>query len=508
MLPVTIRFVLTYPDGRTKTAEGTGDAFGSFVGAERWPLDVTGVYRYRLDGRVERPPGGMPGLPTRAGSSTSSERRVPSGTAGCASRARRSATFSADDRRPDHGQQDRRTVRYAVIMPGAVIDQGELAVAGGRFRTGSTRSPSTRECRLYDVVNNRDRQAPDRPARPRHVLLEEETPAGTPFFDFARVILRGTTALQPRTGIPVAASAAAGPAGAPVGSSAAADIALAATSPGEIRTWDRTVDAMLLTGELRVVKREADTLLQDVLHERLQQYHAGVAVLGGELRRQLLRGATVSIFGTVQPGITLDTTPAFTADDARAVIEHRCGGVLAEGATPSLVVLPVDTGHALAWLAEVSTVAGREICAVDASDGELLGRGPAGHDGELAGFAAADRRREVAAVVAFYANAFRMTRIAVGSRLPESGAPLPVIAHVMAHDLLAAAPLVSRDESAALEEAYARIVAIGVTGGELAGLDERERDEIQKILLPRVRLPASVRRRRGGRADGHHAIRA
>ena len=48
ILPVSIDFELTYPDGRRQTANGTGDRFGSFAGPTAWPLDVPGVYRYRL----------------------------------------------------------------------------------------------------------------------------------------------------------------------------------------------------------------------------------------------------------------------------------------------------------------------------------------------------------------------------------------------------------------------------------------------------------------------------
>ena len=49
-LPAAIVFRLTYPDGRIKIAEGMADAFGSFAGAERWTLDIPGVYRYWIEG--------------------------------------------------------------------------------------------------------------------------------------------------------------------------------------------------------------------------------------------------------------------------------------------------------------------------------------------------------------------------------------------------------------------------------------------------------------------------
>jgi hypothetical protein len=49
ILPATITYVLTYPDGRTVMARGEGDRFGSFVGKDKWILDIPGVYHFNLE---------------------------------------------------------------------------------------------------------------------------------------------------------------------------------------------------------------------------------------------------------------------------------------------------------------------------------------------------------------------------------------------------------------------------------------------------------------------------
>jgi hypothetical protein len=165
------------------------------------------------------------------------------------------------------------------------------------------------------------------------------------------------------------------------------------------------------------------------------------------------------------------------------MMEHRAGGVLAPGTVPSLGILPVDAGYALAWLAEVTTASGREVCALDARDGELLMRSPAGHEQELAGFVPADTRGEIAAVTSFYANTFGARHIVVGDYVHNSGAPLRVVAHVMTHDAVGGpASLVNRGEADALGEAYANLVEAGVIGADIAGLREPDCLEIQKVF--------------------------
>jgi hypothetical protein len=210
LLPASIDFVLTYPDGRQQTASGVGDKFGSFAGPSAWPLDVPGVYRYQL-----------------------------------------------------------------------------RATWNGR------------------VVH-------------LNFFSEEKGAGGASFFDFARVILRGTTLLSARATIPAAAMTA--PAVVP-----AVNPAVNATDLPALRAWDTTLDRLLRAGDLIRVSRDDDTLLPGRTHERLRQFYQGVPVFGADVTRQLERGVTVSIFGVLRFDIDLDPMPAIDADDARAVVERRTG---------------------------------------------------------------------------------------------------------------------------------------------------------------------------------------
>jgi len=47
ILPVTVNFTLSYPDGRQVSTSGTGDSTGSFAGT-KWTLDIPGIYHYYL----------------------------------------------------------------------------------------------------------------------------------------------------------------------------------------------------------------------------------------------------------------------------------------------------------------------------------------------------------------------------------------------------------------------------------------------------------------------------
>jgi hypothetical protein len=198
ILPVKVRFVLTYPDGRTTTAEGTGDRFGSFVGAERWPLDVTGAYRYTLAAEWEGHAGGMPGLPETGGEFYVFRKDRPSGAAGLQVVLPKPAVVSPTTGIRIDGTSTAASVRYAVIMPGAVIAVGELPVSSGRFTWRFDPLAVNDAVPLYDVVNNRTGKPEI--GRLVHVTFfsEEKAPDGASFHDFARVILRGGTAVTAR----------------------------------------------------------------------------------------------------------------------------------------------------------------------------------------------------------------------------------------------------------------------------------------------------------------------
>ena len=116
------------------------------------------------------------------------------------------------------------------------------------------------------------------------------------------------------------------------------------TDVDELRQWDATLDAMTRTGELVVVSRQADRSLPGRTHEYLAQFFEGVRVHGGGISRQLDRGATVSLFGTLYTDIDVETTPALTVAEAASSLVQRTGAAPVGRLSPDPVVLPLVGG--------------------------------------------------------------------------------------------------------------------------------------------------------------------
>ena len=113
-----------------------------------------------------------------------------------------------------------------------------------------------------------------------------------------------------------------------------------AASVDELRQWDVAVDGMTRTGELVVVSRQTDRSLLGRTHEYLAQFFEGVAVHGGGVSRQLDRGVTVSLFGTLYTDIDVETAPALTAGEAASRLVGPKGAALVDRLMPEPVILP------------------------------------------------------------------------------------------------------------------------------------------------------------------------
>ncbi len=195
ILPASVHFVLMYPDGRQQVADGTGDRFGSFAGAAAWPLDVAGVYRYQVTARWNGFEARMPGLPVTGGEFyVYSIGRVP-GNTGLKLDALKQTTFSAAGTLTLTGSSTAMSVRYAVITPGAVLAQGQIPVVGGKFRYVFDPRAANGAAPIYDIANITTGQP--QIGRVVHITFfsEEKRQDGRSCFDFARVIIRGTTAI-------------------------------------------------------------------------------------------------------------------------------------------------------------------------------------------------------------------------------------------------------------------------------------------------------------------------
>lgn len=198
IVPATVRFTLDFPDGRQKIAEGVGDRFGSFVGAEKWTLDVPGVYRYRLEASWDGHAGGMPGLPTGGGEFYVFNKERPAGEAGLRIYLPNQSAFSPTQGLTIEGNSSASSVHLAAITPGAVIEVADLPVSNGRFVYRFDPVAVHEKVPIYDIVSITTGQP--QIGRVVHLTFfsKERAGDGTPFWDFARVILRGTTAISTR----------------------------------------------------------------------------------------------------------------------------------------------------------------------------------------------------------------------------------------------------------------------------------------------------------------------
>jgi Zn-dependent metalloprotease len=386
MVPASIEFTLTYPDGRRETATGVGDAFGSFAGPAAWPLDVPGIYRYQVRGRWSGFEARMPGLPEAGGHFFVYSKTKPAGAAGLRIDGASQRTFAAATGTTISGTSSAATVHYTLITPGAVIEQGEIPVKGGRFSYAFSPAAVNAKVRIYDIRSVTTGQP--QLGRVLHLTFfaEEKAGAGS-FFDVARVILRGATAISARGAIPVSAavssampSGAASPSGVEVGSAATATttrvrLAAGGADPDFLRAWDEELRALERDGGLRLLSTQPDTLVAGRVHERLQQHYGGVPVYGGDVARQTANGETVSLFGVLHRVQGLNTVPVIGERAAGAAIERHTGGRIAADRPIALTVLPLDGGgYALAWMAEARTGTDVILCFLDAATGGVLRR--------------------------------------------------------------------------------------------------------------------------------------
>jgi Zn-dependent metalloprotease len=156
---------------------------------------------------------------------------------------------------------------------------------------------------------------------------------------------------------------------------------ISTASIADIRAWDRRVDSMLASGELRMRTVREDTLIPGRRHERADQYYKGVRVYGADVARQIGDGQTVSIFGALYDEVVVDTAPVLSADDARRRIEQLSGATLGASRIPELVILPLPGGaessgprprFALAYRGRAFSARGLRMYFVDARTGALL----------------------------------------------------------------------------------------------------------------------------------------
>ncbi|MEO8481816.1 MAG: M4 family metallopeptidase [Acidobacteriota bacterium] len=145
---------------------------------------------------------------------------------------------------------------------------------------------------------------------------------------------------------------------------------VAALTAPQIAQSNDLISRMTQSGDLRVFEVHDDPTLAGRRHETLRQYYRGISVEGGGVTRQLSGGTVVSIFGTLNTDIAIETTPVLNAVDAARLIERAAGRTIAFGASPSLVILPSPTGtYSLVYKA---TVEDAVTYYADALTGQIL----------------------------------------------------------------------------------------------------------------------------------------
>ncbi len=112
-------------------------------------------------------------------------------------------------------------------------------------------------------------------------------------------------------------------------------------TPDELRVVVDDVRRMERDGAMRVATATDDLLLPGHRHERLQQYHLGLKVVGGSVVRQTANGVVTSMLGQVYRATADTATPGLTAAAVRTRLTSAGVSLIAD---PALVFLGLDDG--------------------------------------------------------------------------------------------------------------------------------------------------------------------
>ena len=191
ILPVNITFKLTYPDGHTAQTSGVSDAYGSFSGKDRFLLDTPGLYRFTLDANWNGNPAIMPGLPPQGGEIYVVESQLPAGAAGIQITTPDGTTFDPVTGIHLLGKSTADKIHFAVVMPGAVLDGGDLTVTNGQFDYYFSPTAMHGKASTYDTTNRVTGKPELGDVIHLTLFSEEKTSDGQTYHSFARIVLRG-----------------------------------------------------------------------------------------------------------------------------------------------------------------------------------------------------------------------------------------------------------------------------------------------------------------------------
>ena len=191
VLPVEIKFTLKYPSGKTETWQGTGDASGAIAAANRVTLDEPGLYRYSLEGFWNGHWAVMPGLPETGGELYVLERDRPAGAPELKLDLPEESNMDPVTGIRISGTSTAQEVYYAVVIPGAVLDQGYAPVNGGKFEYLLNPKAYEAKTQTYDT-QHRVTGAPQIGDVVHVTFFSKEQGQGGTWHSFRRVMVRGT----------------------------------------------------------------------------------------------------------------------------------------------------------------------------------------------------------------------------------------------------------------------------------------------------------------------------
>ena len=148
-------------------------------------------------------------------------------------------------------------------------------------------------------------------------------------------------------------------------------VALAA-SDDTLRAALNHVDAMLTGGRLNISSVHDDTMIAGRAIERLDQFHEGLPVFGGQVVRQMDGRAIVSVTGRLYESLDVDVTPSIPAARANEIAVAAAGAGASIRGETTLGILPVESGYRLVYhMVVLSSWAIRDVY-VDAGTGEIV----------------------------------------------------------------------------------------------------------------------------------------
>ena len=145
-----------------------------------------------------------------------------------------------------------------------------------------------------------------------------------------------------------------------------------ASDPAEVPALASEIDRMLDTDQLQFKRSQTDGTFPGRTHERMNQYHQGVRVFGGQLVWQKQSGLVLSATGNIYEAVDVGVTPTLTVAEAEARVLALEGPEAFIVGETELVILPLTDRYALAYYVRTRSPGALQVSFIDAHSGERL----------------------------------------------------------------------------------------------------------------------------------------